>query len=119
MEIDKINLNGVEYNLGLEKYISFIKPAEIIAQNHQLTLTVDELERWYNAEKPDYTFFTFTSNNRQLQLYTSRCNSCPQRIVYHLDSVRAGLSKEDFNELNELYGISCTGSDVITIYYGN
>jgi len=119
MEIDKINLNGVVYNLGLEKYISFKKPAQIIAQQHQINLTVDEMEQWYQSSKPDYTYFTFTSTNRQLQLYTSRGNSCPSGKVYLLDCVRDGLSKDDFDELNGKFGISCTGSDKITIYYGD
>lgn len=119
MEIDKINLNGVVYNLGLEKYISFKKPSQIIAQQHHINLTVDELEQWYQSSKPDYSYFTFTSPNTQLKLYTSRGNICPQKKVYLLDSVSAGLSKDKFDELNEVYGINCTGSDIITIYYGD
>ena len=119
MEIDKINLNGTVYNLGLEKYISFKKPAQIIAQMHQITLTVDELEQWYQSDKPDYSYFTFTSTNPELKLYTSRGNSCPQKKVYLLDSVSDGLSRDKFDELNDMYGINCTGSDEITIYYGD
>lgn len=119
MEIEKINLNGVVYDIGLERYISYLKPAEIISQNHQLTLQVDELANWYQSVKPDYTYFTFTSTNKQLQLYTSRGNSCPSGKVYLMDCVKDGLSQDDLDELNDRYGISCTDTDKITIYYGD
>lgn len=119
MEIDKLKINGVEYDIGLEKYLTFIKPAEIIEQKHQITLTVDELENWYKSEQPDYSYFTFTATNKKLLLFTSRGNSCPQNIVYVLDCIKAGLSKDDFMELSEQYGVNLSGSDEITIYYGD
>lgn len=36
MEIDKLVINGVEYDFAanLEKYLTFIKPDEIREQNH-------------------------------------------------------------------------------------
>lgn len=74
---------------------------------------------WYKTEQPDYSYFTFSSTNKKLQLYTSRFNSMPQNKVYVLDCVKGGLSKDDWDRLNSIYYINCSGTDTITIYYGN
>lgn len=121
MQIEKIRLNGTDYDIAPERYIVFKKADEIIAQNHIITLTVAELIDWYNTPHPEFNYFTFNSDNKKLQLYTSRGSSIIQNsnIVYLMDSISDGLSKEDWDSLNDDYQVSCTDADKITIYYGN
>lgn len=82
MEIAKINLNGVEYevidkatreaiNRIDERYIADVSRADIDSQNITSTVTTDSFT------KQDYTYFYFTSTNGDRKLYTKYGNSIP------------------------------------------
>lgn len=82
MEITKININGVEYEIVdkatreavkkfNEAYIADVSRADIEAQNITSTVTTDSFT------KQDYTYFYFTSTNGDRKLYTKYGNSIP------------------------------------------
>lgn len=82
MEITKITLNGLEYEIVdkatreavkkfNEAYIADISRADIDSQNITSTVTTDSFT------KQDYTYFYFTSTNGDRKLYTKYGNSIP------------------------------------------
>lgn len=82
MEITKININGVEYEIVdkatreavkkfNEAYIADVSRADIEAQNITSTVTTDSFT------KQDYTYFYFTSTNEDRKLYTKYGNYIP------------------------------------------
>lgn len=82
MEITKITLNGLEYEIVdkatreavkkfNEAYIADISRADIDSQNIASTITTDSFT------KQDYTYFYFTSTNGDRKLYTKYGNSIP------------------------------------------
>lgn len=82
MELNKILLNGVEYELVdkatreavkkfNEAYIADVSRADIDSQNITSTVTTDSFT------KQDYTYFYFTSTNGDRKLYTKYGNSIP------------------------------------------
>jgi hypothetical protein len=82
MELNKILLNGVEYELVdkatreavkkfNEAYIADVSRADIDSQNITSTVTTDSFT------KQDYTYFYFTSTNEDRKLYTKYGNSIP------------------------------------------
>lgn len=82
MEITKININGVEYELVdkatreavkkfNEAYIADVNRADIDFQN--ITSTVNT----GSFTKQDYNYFYFTSTNKDRKLYTKAGNSIP------------------------------------------
>lgn len=82
MEITKININGVEYEIVdkvtreavkkfNEAYIADVSRADIDSQNIASTVTTDSFT------KQDYTYFYFTSTNGDRKLYTKYGNSIP------------------------------------------
>ena len=77
MEITKININGVEYELvdkatreAVKKFNEACR-ADIDSQNITSTVTTDSFT------KQDYTYFYFTSTNEDRNLYTRYGNSIP------------------------------------------
>ncbi len=82
MELNKILLNGVEYEIVdkatreavkkfNEAYIADVSRADIDSQNITSTVTTDSFT------KQDYTYFYFTSTNEDRKLYTKYGNSIP------------------------------------------
>lgn len=111
MEITKININGVEYELVdkatreavkkfNEAYIADVSRADIDSQNIASTITTDSFT------KQDYTYFYFTSTNEDRKLYTKYGNSIPQRMVCVTENLA--------NQIEDI-----VDGEVITIHYGN
>ncbi len=110
MEISRIVINGVEYEIIDkftrdavaridERYISDVKIADINAQNVSEVVTD-------GFEVKNYDYFYFHSTSKDRVLYTKLGNSIPQNMVCsteHLSNVIENLEE----------------GEVITIYYGN
>lgn len=109
MEINKININGTEYDIVdkasrdilikmNEPYISTTPKADIEAYGVSATITDG-----FNVL--NYPNFYFTSTNEHRKLYTKLGNSIHQNLVCSTEYLS--------NEIGEL-----EDGEVITIYYG-
>lgn len=121
MEINKICINGTEYNIVSEeqkrqieelskqlykideKYICSLSPEDIKKQCHYYTLRPYQLKDWI---APDYTYFWYSSSSTTL--YTEYGNELTSngRFCYVLDCFSGDYSTDDEN-------------DIITIYCGD
>ena len=108
MEINKITLGGVEYEIVdkitrdaltkmNEPYISTTPKADITAFSTTITDGFDVM---------NYPYFYFTSTNAKRKLFTKLGNSIPQNMVCATEHLS--------NEIGDL-----EEGEVITIYYGN
>lgn len=110
MEINKIVLNGVEYEIVDkatreaiaridERYISDVTRADINAQNIS-----DVVTNGFNIL--DYKYFYFCSTSEDRKLYTKLGNTIHQNSVCSTEHLSNVIDNQSSDE-------------VITIYYGN
>ena len=112
MEITKININGVEYELvdkatreAIDKinepFIPYPRIKKDVIEAQNISDTISD-----GFKVMPYTYFYFTSTNKDRVLYTKLGNTFHQNQVYSVSHL-----SNNVDELEE--------GEVITIYYGN